>query len=59
MNKIVKHGISIGIDRIDDKFLITFKVTGKLTHNDYEVITPMIENALHGINKPKRLYTRV
>jgi len=52
-NKIVKHGISIGINRVNDEFLITFKAIGKLTHKDYEIITPMIENALKGINKPK------
>ena len=52
-NKIVKHGISIGINRVDDEFLMTFKAVGKLTHEDYKVITPMIENALKGVNKPK------
>ena len=52
-NKIIKHGLSIGINRINDEFLMTFKAIGTLTHKDYEEITPMIESALKGVNKPK------
>lgn len=48
---IERHGISLGIERINSDIYLTFKVTGKLTHEDYEVITPMIESALAGVEQ--------
>ena len=50
---ITRHGLSIGIERIQNHFFLTLKVTGKLQHGDYEVITPMIEAALEGVKDPK------
>jgi len=50
---IDKHGLTVGIDRIDNRFYLTLKAVGKLTHEDYEVITPMIDSALKGIKEPK------
>ena len=50
---IKKHGISIGIERVDDAFFLSLKGVGKLTHKDYETITPMIDSALHGVKEPK------
>lgn len=47
------HGLSIGIERLDDEFFLSLKAVGKLTHNDYEIITPMIESALKGVEKPQ------
>jgi len=47
-----KHGISIGISRIENQLFFSLKATGKLTHEDYEVITPMIESALAGVKAP-------
>jgi len=47
------HGMSIGIERIGSEFLLTLKVVGKLTHQDYKVITPMIDAALQGVKDPK------
>lgn len=44
--EITKHGISVGIERMDDEFYVTLKAVGKLTHHDYEIITPMIEGAI-------------
>ena len=32
---------------------MTFKAIGKLTHGDYQIITPMIESALAGVEEPK------
>jgi len=55
---IIKHGISVGINRIDDKFYLYFKVVGKLTHQDYEYMIPMIEQALKSVEDPK-LHTLV
>ena len=52
-NNIQQHGLSIGINRIDDNFFMTFKAIGTLTHKDYQVITPMIDSALKGVTDPK------
>ncbi len=48
-----RHGLSIGIERVDDNFFMSLKATGKLTHDDYKTITPMIDSALEGIKEPK------
>lgn len=49
----VKHGLSIGIERIDNHFFLNLKAVGKLTHADYEIITPMIDSALASVKDPK------
>lgn len=46
---ISRHGLSIGIERMDSTFFLTMKAIGKLTHEDYEIITPMIDSALTGV----------
>jgi len=48
-----RHGLSIGIERVNDNFFLSFKAIGKLTHDDYQTITPMIESALLGVRQPK------
>lgn len=50
---IRRHGLSIGMERVDDMFFISFKIVGKLTHQDYEKIIPMMENMLDGVKDPK------
>ena len=50
---VIRHGISIGIERTGDKFFLSLKVTGKLTHKDYEIITPLIDSALASVKEPK------
>ena len=50
---IQKHGLSIGIQRTQDEFFLLLKAVGKLTHEDYEVITPMIDASLEAIKDPK------
>ena len=50
---IVKHGLSIGIERMGSDFFLTLKAVGKLTHKDYQLITPMIDSALAVVNEPK------
>jgi hypothetical protein len=47
-----RHGISIGIERVDREFFLTIKATGKLTHSDYETITPMLDGALEVVRNP-------
>jgi len=48
-----KHGLSIGIERVDDNFFLSLKGVGKLTHKDYEKITPIIDSALNEVKGPK------
>jgi hypothetical protein len=48
-----RHGLSIGIERIGNDFFLTLKAIGKLTHEDYETITPMIDSALASVEQPK------
>lgn len=50
---VKRHGLSIGIERINENFFLSLKATGKLTHDDYKAITPMIESALEGVDQPK------
>ena len=50
---IKKHGLSIGIERVDNNIFLSLKAVGKLTHDDYEIITPMIDSALNEIRNPK------
>ncbi len=49
--KKLQHGVSIGINRIDREFFLTLKATGKLTHEDYKIISPMIDSALEGVDE--------
>lgn len=46
------HGFSIGIERKENTFFLSFKAVGKLTHEDYLEITPMIDGALEAVKKP-------
>ncbi len=50
---ITRHGLSIGIERIDQEFFLTFTAVGKLTHDDYARITPMIDGALAEVKAPR------
>lgn len=49
---IVKHGISIGIERIGNQFFLSFNAYGKLTHEDYQKIIPTIEENLKNVDDP-------
>lgn len=48
-----RHGLSVGIERVDHKFFLFLKATGKLTHQDYQIITPMLDAALKEVSLPK------
>ena len=50
---IIRHGLSIGIERVDNHFFMSIKAVGKLTHEDYEKITPLIDATLEGVKDPK------
>ena len=49
---IHRHGLSIGIESVGDEVFLSLKAIGKLTHDDYQTITPMIDSALEGLTKP-------
>ncbi len=48
-----RHGLSIGIERNTDNFFVTLKAVGKLTHDDYELITPILDSALAQVQQAK------
>ena len=50
---IQRHGISIGMERIDGRFLVSMKAVGRLTHEDYQQVIPMIEGALATLDNPR------
>lgn len=50
---LTSHGLAIGIERYDNEFFLSLKAMGKLTHEDYKIITPMIDSALTAVNQPK------
>jgi hypothetical protein len=51
--KFKRHGFLVGMERTGDLFFLSLKAQGKLTHEDYETITPMIDSALAGIEQPE------
>jgi len=48
-----RHGLSIGIERVDNSFYLSLKAIGKLTHQDYQVITAMIDAAVKEVTEAK------
>ncbi len=50
----LRHGLSVGVERAVDSVYMTMAVAGKLTHEDYQVINPMLENALIAVKRPDR-----
>jgi hypothetical protein len=48
-----RHGLSIGIERTGSEFFLSLKAIGKLTHDDYQVITPLIDSALDAVREPR------
>ena len=47
-----EHGLSYGISRINNDFFMNMKIVGKLTHADYEMIIPMLENSIKDVGDP-------
>ncbi|MGY5452784.1 STAS/SEC14 domain-containing protein [Agarivorans sp. MS3-6] len=50
---IRRHGITVGIERVETRLLVSFRAYGKLTHQDYQAITPMLESALAEVDHPR------
>ena len=51
--KIRRHGLSIGIEKSGNDFFLSLKAVGKLTHEDYETITPLLDSALGAVKEPQ------
>lgn len=50
--QVERHGLSVGLERTGQEFFLTITITGKLTHADYEAITPLLDNALEAVASP-------
>lgn len=48
-----RHGISVGIDRVGSEFYLAITAVGKLTHEDYAFITPILDGALAKVQGPR------
>ena len=53
MERIIENGIAVGISRINDEFLMKLTINGTLKHSDYELMIPLLENAIKGIDEAK------
>ena len=49
---IMEHGISIGINRVNEFFFMKIKIKGTLTHQDYERMIPMLKSSIEGVKEP-------
>ncbi|MDK1288332.1 STAS/SEC14 domain-containing protein [Pseudoalteromonas umbrosa] len=46
------HGISVGTERRDFGLLLSFKAVGRLTHQDYVVVLPIVDQVvMHSMNE--------
>lgn len=52
MNQSIRHGLSVGTLRLDERIFLSFKAVGKLTHEDYEILNPMIDSAIRSVESP-------
>ena len=43
---IKEHGIGIALKRAEQTLFVEIAMVGKLTHEDYELFVPMIDNAM-------------
>jgi len=48
-----RHGFDVKIDKVDNNIFLSMKAIGKLTHSDYETMTPILESLLKDIKEPK------
>ncbi len=46
------QGMSIGMERAGDHLYLSLKARGKLTHEDYETMKPLIDSALDSVRDP-------
>jgi len=48
----IEHGISIGINRVNEFFFMKIKINGTLTREDYERMVPMLRSSVEGVKEP-------
>lgn len=46
------HGISLGLENHNEHIHLYFKAVGKLTHEDFELMVPMLESTLGEVRHP-------
>ena len=51
--KNLRHGVSIGLERTGSRFFLVIKAVGKLTHDDYQIMTPLLDSALRSVKQAK------
>ena len=47
------HGLTIGIETAGADIFLSLKAVGKLTHEDYQTITPLLDAALESVKQPQ------
>ena len=47
------RGMWIGVEMFNDEIFLSIVARGKLTHEDYKTITPIIDSALKNVKNPK------
>lgn len=47
-----RHGIAIGIERSNNVIYFFLKAQGQLTHDDYVIMTPMLDSAIASVEQP-------
>ncbi|MDD5051432.1 MAG: STAS/SEC14 domain-containing protein [Sulfuricurvum sp.] len=47
------HAISIAIEQNGNDILMKMKIVGKLKHSDYEMIIPLMDDAIAGVKNPQ------
>lgn len=50
---VQRHGLSVGMERIEGDFFLSLRVRGKLTHEDYQSMVPILESAIAGVENPR------
>ncbi len=48
-----EHQLTMSIQQTDETFLMRMVAKGKLTHENYQQITPLIDQALESVEHPK------
>lgn len=51
--ELTRQGLYIGLERSGEQFYLSIKVSGKLSHEDYQSMTPMLDAALAEITAPR------
>ena len=49
---VQRHGLSIGLERANNQIFVSITACGKLTHDDYQHLTPVLDSALQGVAQP-------